>query len=84
MTPELTGYIESSVDRLIDATKRVGQLSRAACREEFEARFTGEIMVDRYEDAYRRVIGRMPAQSKKRDMGSPSRVNHLSSSAVFR
>ncbi|HTW87863.1 MAG TPA: glycosyltransferase family 4 protein [Candidatus Binataceae bacterium] len=56
VTPGLTGYIESSLDDLVSAIKKVDQLSREAVRREFEARFTAETMVDRYEQLYLQVM----------------------------
>ena len=42
-------FIESSVDGLVDASRKIEKLSREVCRKEFERRFTVETMVDRYE-----------------------------------
>jgi glycosyltransferase involved in cell wall biosynthesis len=84
VTPGQTGFIESSLDGLVDATKRVEQLSRVACRKEFEARFTVETMVDRYEEVYHRVMARMPSQPARPGARSPSSLNRVSSNSVFR
>jgi glycosyltransferase involved in cell wall biosynthesis len=54
----VSGFIESDVDGLVSAAKRASSLSRRACREEFEARFTAEIMATRYEALYYRLIQR--------------------------
>lgn len=56
VTPGVTGFIESSLDDLVSAIKKVDKLSREAVRREFEARFTAETMVDRYEQIYLRVM----------------------------
>jgi glycosyltransferase involved in cell wall biosynthesis len=48
----VTGYIAASVDELVDAVKKIDQLSRRACRDEFERRFTVEVMAANYERAY--------------------------------
>lgn len=53
----VTGFIESDVDGLVDAARRVSSLSRHRCREEFEARFTADIMAARYESLYYKLIG---------------------------
>lgn len=53
-----TGFIADSVDDIVASIKRVGELSRAACRETFEKRFTAEIMVNNYERIYRGLIAR--------------------------
>ena len=52
----VSGFIESDIDGLVDAVSRVSSLSRHACREEFEARFTADIMAARYENLYHRLI----------------------------
>jgi len=52
----VSGFIESDIDGLIDAVSRVSSLSRQACRTEFEARFTADIMATRYENLYHRLL----------------------------
>jgi glycosyltransferase involved in cell wall biosynthesis len=54
--PGVTGYIVESVDEMAAAVGKIEKLSREECRKEFENRFTAEIMVDRYEQVYRRLI----------------------------
>jgi glycosyltransferase involved in cell wall biosynthesis len=54
--PGVTGYIVESVDEMAAAVGKIEKLSREGCRREFENRFTAEIMVDRYEQVYRRLI----------------------------
>jgi glycosyltransferase involved in cell wall biosynthesis len=78
VTSGLTGFIESSVDDLVAASRRVEQLSRAACREEFERRFTVEEMVDRYEKVYHHVMGRMWTASTRAGANAPSAMNRIS------
>jgi glycosyltransferase involved in cell wall biosynthesis len=56
LTPGVTGFIADSVDDLVAAIGKLDTLSREACRREFENRFTVEIMVDRYEEVYRKLI----------------------------
>ena len=51
--PGRTGLIGDTLEELVDAVKRVDALDRAACRREFEQRFTIERMVDDYEALYR-------------------------------
>jgi glycosyltransferase involved in cell wall biosynthesis len=48
----VTGYIADSVDELAAAVGKIDNLSREACRAEFERRFTVEQMADRYERVY--------------------------------
>jgi len=54
--PGVTGFIVKSVDEMAAAIGKIGKLSREGCRQEFENRFTAEIMVDRYEQVYRQLI----------------------------
>jgi glycosyltransferase involved in cell wall biosynthesis len=56
ISPEITGFIAAGPDELVSAVERVESLSREACRKEFEQRFTVEIMADRYEQVYRKLI----------------------------
>jgi glycosyltransferase involved in cell wall biosynthesis len=51
-----TGFIANTVDEMTAAIGRIDELSRVECRREFENRFTAEIMVERYERIYRRLI----------------------------
>jgi hypothetical protein len=48
----ITGLIGSSLDELVAAVGKIGELSRQTCRQEFEARFTAEVMAANYEDVY--------------------------------
>ncbi|MEI8032529.1 MAG: glycosyltransferase family 4 protein [Chlorobiaceae bacterium] len=51
-----TGFIcESRLD-FIEAIRHAGELSRVACREEFERRFSLNCMVEKYEDLYYRLL----------------------------
>jgi glycosyltransferase involved in cell wall biosynthesis len=52
----ITGFVESEIEGLVDAVRRVSSLSRQTCREEFEARFTADIMAARYESIYYELI----------------------------
>jgi glycosyltransferase involved in cell wall biosynthesis len=83
VTPGRTGFIESSVDELVAATKKVKQLSRAACRKEFEARFTVETMVDRYEEVYHRVIEGGQTELARPGVSSPA-SSHVPSSGIVK
>jgi glycosyltransferase involved in cell wall biosynthesis len=49
-----TGYVVDSLDAMIDAVGHVDRLSRRACREHVEERFTAAHMVDNYEQVYAR------------------------------
>jgi glycosyltransferase involved in cell wall biosynthesis len=84
VTPGLTGFIESSVDGLVAATNRVEKLSREACREEFERRFTVGSMVDRYEEVYHLVMGRTHIDPAEAGVASASSTNRVLTSGVIR
>lgn len=65
INPGLTGFIAAEIDDLVAAVRRVPELSRASCRKEFEARFTAETMVDRYEQVYRQLIAETARRSRR-------------------
>ena len=48
----VTGFIGSSVDELVAAVRKLGDISRQKCRDEFDARFTAEVMAANYERVY--------------------------------
>jgi glycosyltransferase involved in cell wall biosynthesis len=48
----VTGFVGSSVDDLVTAVRKLHDISRRKCREEFEARFTVEVMAANYERVY--------------------------------
>jgi hypothetical protein len=48
----VSGFIESSVSDLVAAVRKARDLSRRACRDEFERRFTVEVMAENYETVY--------------------------------
>jgi glycosyltransferase involved in cell wall biosynthesis len=47
-----TGFIGSTVDDLVGAVRKLSAVSRHKCREEFETRFTVEVMAANYERIY--------------------------------
>jgi glycosyltransferase involved in cell wall biosynthesis len=51
-----TGFLSESIADFVAAVDRVGALDRAACRRDFERRFTADVMADAYERVYERVI----------------------------
>jgi glycosyltransferase involved in cell wall biosynthesis len=51
----VTGYVVDGVEAAARAVGRLGGLSRRACREAFERRFTAERMARDYLDVYRRL-----------------------------
>jgi glycosyltransferase involved in cell wall biosynthesis len=51
-----TGFIVDTLDEAIDATARVEGLDRAACREEFERRFTATRMAQEHVRLYQHAV----------------------------
>ena len=51
-----TGFIVDTLDQAIEATRRVGAVSRRACREAFERRFTACRMAERHVEHYARLL----------------------------
>lgn len=63
----VTGFVVSTVEELANAARRVGEISRKACREEFERRFTADLMAANYEEIYRRLVNKnVPEQEAPR------------------
>jgi glycosyltransferase involved in cell wall biosynthesis len=52
----VSGFIESSLDDLVGCVRKVHEISRRTCRDEFERRFTSEVMADHYEQVYYRFV----------------------------
>ena len=52
----VNGLLAEGQDGLVDAVRRVGDIDRAACRRDYEERFTVERMTDDYEAVYRHVL----------------------------
>jgi glycosyltransferase involved in cell wall biosynthesis len=52
----VTGFIAAEVDAMVAAIKKVDMLSRQACRDEYEHRFSVEVMAEKYERIYRELI----------------------------
>ena len=48
----VTGFIGSSLDELVCSVNKISDISRQRCREEFETRFTSEVMAANYEHLY--------------------------------
>jgi glycosyl transferase family 1/glycosyl transferase family 4 len=51
----VTGFIHSSVDELASAVSNIGNISRQKCRDEFDTRFTTDVMAANYERVYYRL-----------------------------
>lgn len=55
----VTGFVvdpKKGIDGLIEATKRVGEIDRAACRKHVEEHFTIDTMVAGYEAIYKKLL----------------------------
>ncbi len=59
-----TGACCNSVEEMIEAVKRVGVLSRQACRREAERRFSAPIIVAQYLSFYESILAERAQQSK--------------------
>lgn len=53
----LTGFVCATVPAMVAAVSRLGELSRARCRQTAEVRFSQEALVNGYESLYRGVAG---------------------------
>lgn len=51
-----TGFLRAEFDDLVDAVHRAETLSRAACRADFERRFTVATMADKYENLFQLAL----------------------------
>lgn len=54
----LTGFVRADMDGLIEATRRIPELHRAACRAAVESRFSADVVVDGYVEIYREIVRR--------------------------
>jgi hypothetical protein len=70
----VSGFIESSVDDLAGAVRKLHDISRRACRDEFERRFTAEVMADNYEQVYYRLADM--SRTAQRTVALPRRSTH--------
>ena len=76
-----TGFIVDSIESMVRAVARLGEISRAACRKHVEQRFSTTKMTASYADLYRRldddarrkltVAGRPRSQASQRALRSP-------------
>jgi glycosyltransferase involved in cell wall biosynthesis len=53
----VTGFLVDSLDAAVDAINRIDEIDRAACRAAVSARFTIDLMADRYLRLYRSILG---------------------------
>ena len=62
MEDGVTGFIVSSLDEMVEATRRVADLSRERCRQVFEARFTAKRMAEDYVALYEEIVQQRQAK----------------------
>jgi glycosyltransferase involved in cell wall biosynthesis len=53
----LNGFHCETIDEFVAAVGRIGTIDRAACRADFERRFSADVMAARYEAIFARVAG---------------------------
>ena len=53
----VTGFLVDSLDAAVNAIDRIDEIDRAACRAAVSARFTVDLMADRYLGLYRLILG---------------------------
>ena len=53
----VTGFIGSSLEELVSAVAHIDTISRQKCRDEFETRFTAQVMAANYERVYYQLAG---------------------------
>lgn len=63
VTSGITGIVCDSLDEMVEACGIVERISRRACRDSFERRFSADLMVDQYVATYERLhsLGSGPA-----------------------
>ena len=70
-----TGFVCDTEDEMVEAVRRTAGLDRMACRDEFERRFTANVMARHYVDVYQALgaAGRAAARADARR--APARVS---------
>jgi glycosyltransferase involved in cell wall biosynthesis len=51
----VTGFMVEGIDEAVEAARRVADIDRRRCREEFERRFTARRMAEDYLEVYQRL-----------------------------
>src|SRR3954447_9253085 len=67
-----TAFVVRSMDEAEKALRQIGTLSRQACRQEFEQRFTVERMAQRYVHIYEQLLMDAPAAPEPREVSKPT------------
>ncbi len=70
----ITGFLGASLEELVSSVNKIGDISRQRCREEFETRFTSEVMAANYEHVYYH-LATMNWRTQRRTARSKSPVN---------
>lgn len=58
VNPGLNGYLCKNTDEMVEAVSAVRRISRRACRETVEVKFSAAVLGDHYEQLYDRIINR--------------------------
>ena len=70
----VSSIIATEFDDLVKAVKNIESISRAACRQEFETRFTADVMAAQYERLFFDLINAQPATGRARICASKKGV----------
>ncbi len=57
----VTGFVVDTLEQMVAAVGRVGEIDPKACRQYVESRFDGRTMADGYLRMYESILGRRPA-----------------------
>ncbi len=52
----VTGFVVTNVDQAVKAISKIGQIDRVSCRERVEKHFSLEIMLNAYEQLYKKLL----------------------------
>lgn len=63
-----TGFVVTTVDEMVDAVPRVGEIDPAACRYNVEDNFNASAMADRYLELYEQVMETKTATARAADL----------------
>ena len=61
----VNGFLCSNVEEMVQAVGKIGTLSRAACRRDFEERFSDRVLVEQYEALYQDGLDRISKRLSK-------------------
>jgi glycosyltransferase involved in cell wall biosynthesis len=66
-----TGFVCRTIDEMVAAVERAGDIDRGACRQRVEQLFTASRMADGYEEVYRRLLDN-EMKATRRPLGAAS------------